>query len=300
MPEIELSAGVVEYQDTGGEGPVLVFLHGLLMDGTVWRKVVADLRADYRCVLPTLPLGGHRRPMRPEADLSLHGMALLVGEFLDKAGLQEVTLVVNDWGGAQILLAEGRTERIARVVLTACEAFDNYPPGLPGRVIQMMARIPGGIYATMQLLRFRAARRAPGGWGWMSRRPVPREIMDGWFRPARTSAGVRRDLVRYGLSIPDRRTLLRWAEEMRSYDGPVLVVWATEDRLMPRDHGRRLAGLFTDAKLVEIEDSYTLIPEDQPERLARELREFVKVSPVPANDHAVSPSPPGFEQGGPE
>ena len=44
MPEIELSAGVVEYQDTGGKGPVLVFLHGLLMDGTVWRKVVADLR----------------------------------------------------------------------------------------------------------------------------------------------------------------------------------------------------------------------------------------------------------------
>jgi pimeloyl-ACP methyl ester carboxylesterase len=85
-----------------------------------------------------------------------------------------------------------------------------------------------------------------------------------------------------------------------SYHGPVLVVWATEDRLMPRDHGRRLAGLFTDTKLVEIEDSYTLIPEDQPERLARELREFVKVSPVAANDHAVSPGPLGFEQGGPE
>jgi pimeloyl-ACP methyl ester carboxylesterase len=290
MPEIELSAGVVEYQDTGGEGPVLVFLHGLLMDGTVWRKVVAGLRADYRCVLPTLPLGGHRRPMKPDADLSLHAMALLVGDFLEKAGLQQVTLVVNDWGGAQILLAEGRTERIARVVLTACEAFDNYPPGLPGRAIQMVARIPGGIYATMQLLRFRVARRAPGGWGWMSRRPVPREVMDGWFRPARTSAGVRRDVVRYGLSIPDRRTLLRWAEEMRSYHGPVLVVWATEDRLMPRDHGRRLAELFTDAKLVEIQDSYTLIPEDQPERLVRELREFVKVEPAPANDHVVSPS----------
>ena len=88
MPEIELSAGVIEYQDTGGDGPVLVFLHGLLMDGTVWRKVVASLRADYRCVLPTLPLGGHRRPMRPDADLSLHGIALLVGEFLEKAGLR--------------------------------------------------------------------------------------------------------------------------------------------------------------------------------------------------------------------
>jgi hypothetical protein len=95
-----------------------------------------------------------------------------------------------------------------------------------------------GIYATMQLLRFRVARRAPGGWGWMSRRPVPREVMDGWFRPARTSAGsAGTSCVRYGHSIPDRRTLLRWAEEMRSYHGPVLVVWATEDRLMPATTG---------------------------------------------------------------
>src|SRR5260370_24399482 len=105
----------------------------------------------------------------------------------------------------------------------------------------------------MQLLRFGAARRAPGGWGWMSRRPVPREVMDGWFRPARTSAAVRRDLVRYGRSIPDRRTLLRWAEEMRSYHGPVLVVWATEDRLVPRDHRPPLAGLFPDAQPAQLE-----------------------------------------------
>lgn len=182
--------------------------------------------------------------------------------------------------GAQILLAEDRTERIARVVLTACEAFDNYPPGLPGPAIQMVTRIPGGISPTMQLLRFRAARRAPGGWGWMSSRLVSREVMDGWFRPARTSAGVRTDLVRYGHSIPDRRTPLRRAEEKRSCHGPVLVVWATHDRLTPRGHVRRLAGLFTDAKLVEIEDSRTLIPEDQPERLARELREFVKAQPA--------------------
>jgi len=275
MPEIELSAGVIDYEDTGGEGPVLVFLHGLLMDGTVWRKVVADLRDDYRCVLPTLPLGGHRRPMRPDADLSLRGMALLAGEFLDRLGLERVTLVMNDWGGAQILLSEGRTDRIARVVLTACEAFDNYPPGLAGKVIGAAISVPGGLYTAMQLFRLKAARRAPGGWGWMTKRPVPREVMDAWFRPAQTDAGVRRDLARYAHSVPDRATLLRWAGQMRSFKGPVLVVWATEDKLMPREHGPRLAALFPDARLVEIDDSYTLIPEDQPERLTTAIREFL-------------------------
>jgi len=64
MPEIQLSAGVIDYEDSGGNGPVVVLLHGLVMDGSVWRHVVQDLRADHRCVVPTLPVGSHRRPMR--------------------------------------------------------------------------------------------------------------------------------------------------------------------------------------------------------------------------------------------
>jgi pimeloyl-ACP methyl ester carboxylesterase len=275
VPEIELSAGTIEYEDTGGDGPVLVLLHGLLMNGSLWRHVVAELRTGHRCVVPTLPLGGHRHPMRPDADLSLRALALLVGEFLERLDLEAVTLVLNDWGGPQILLSEGRTDRIERVVLTACEAFDNYPPGLPGRSIMMACRVPGGLNATMRLLRLRAARRMPGGWGWMTKRPVPREVMDAWFRPAQTRREIRRDLAKYVRSVPSKETLLRWAEQMRSFGGPVLIVWATEDRLMPREHGRRLAGLFADSTLVEIDDSYTLIPEDQPLRLARAVRAFL-------------------------
>jgi pimeloyl-ACP methyl ester carboxylesterase len=274
MPEIELSAGTIDYEDTGGDGPVLVLLHGLTMDSTVWRKVVPGL-AEYRCVLPTLPLGSHRHPMRPDADLTLRGMALLVGEFLDKLDLRDVTLVLNDWGGAQFLISEGKADRIARLALVACEAFDNYPPGLPGRLIALAARTPGGLKATMKLLRFQAFRRAPGAWGWMSKRPVPREVMDGWFEPASTSAEIRRDVAKYGLSVPPKQTLLEWADRFRTFDGPVLVAWAKEDKLMPREHGPRLAELFPNGRLVEIEDSYTLVPEDQPELLTSLLREFV-------------------------
>ncbi|MBN6053892.1 alpha/beta hydrolase [Nonomuraea sp. RK-328] len=275
MPEIELSAGVIEFTDTGGDLPVIVFLHGVTIDSTVWRKVVPELAGEYRCVLPTLPLGSHRQPMRPGADLSLRGLALLVGEFLERLGLRDVTLVLNDWGGAQVLVSEGRADRVGRLVLTACEAFDNYPPGLPGRTIAAAARIPGGLWLTMKALRLRAMRRAPGGWGWMSKRPVPDEVMDGWFRPAATDSGVRRDLAAYIRSTPAKEVLLDMAERMRGFDRPVLVVWAEEDRMMPREHGRRLAGLFPDARLVEIADSYTLLPEDRPEALVKALRDFL-------------------------
>ncbi|PBC54642.1 alpha/beta fold hydrolase [Rhodococcus sp. ACPA1] len=272
MKQIELSAGTVEYRDTGGDGPVLVFISGLTIGGTVWRRVVERLAPDFRCIVPNLPLGAHRIPMREDADLSLRGLGLLIGEFLERLDLADVTLVQNDWGGAQVLIALGDTGRVGALVLTPCEAFDNYPPGIPGRAIGIAVAIPGGLALTMQALRFRAMRRAPAGWGWMSKRPVPKSVMDGWFRPATTDRRVRRDLRKYTTSVPPKSTLREWAEANRSFDRPVLVLWAVEDKVMPRDHGRRLAELYPHAELQEIEDSYTLMPEDRPDVIAEALR----------------------------
>jgi pimeloyl-ACP methyl ester carboxylesterase len=276
MQEIELSAGTIDYEDTGGDGPVLVLLHGVAMNGSLWRGVVAELRHDHRCVVPTLPLGGHRRPMHPDADLSILGIVRLVAEFLEKMELRGVTLVGNDWGGAQLLVSEGVNERVGRLVLASCEAFENYPPGIPGRALAQAASIPGGLYLAFQSLRLRPLRRLPTTWGWMSKRPVPDEVMNEWIRPLQSQPEIRRDLRKYALSIPPKKVLLEWSERLRSFDRPTLVVWAAEDRVMPHEHGRRLAELFPRGHLVEIPDSYTLIPEDQPGELARALRGFVR------------------------
>ncbi|WP_405902518.1 alpha/beta hydrolase [Streptomyces sp. NBC_00656] len=276
MAELELSAGVVEYEDTGGNGPVVVLLHGVAMDGSLWRHVVADLRDGHRCIVPTLPLGGHRRPMRPDADLSVLGVARLVAEFLEALDLADVTLVMNDWGGAQALVADGRDQRIGKLVITSCEAFDNFPPGLPGSNLYASAKMPGGLNVAFTLLKFKPMRRLPMTWGRMSRRSVPDAVMDAWFRPLWTSPDIRRDLRKYVLGVPPKAELLRWAEALRTFDRPALVAWAAEDKVMPPEHGRRLAGMLPKGELVEIADSYTLIPEDRPEELARHLREFLR------------------------
>ncbi|MBZ4319493.1 alpha/beta fold hydrolase [Streptomyces huiliensis] len=271
--EIELSAGTIDYEDTGGEGPVLVFAHGLPMNGRQWRKVV-PLLDGYRCVLPTLPLGGHRRPMRPDADLSQTGIARLLDEFMERLGLDDVTLVLNDWGGGQFMISEGRAGRLARLVLVACEAFDNFPPG-PAKALSAVCRLPGGVRLLTRLMSVPAFRDHPKGYGGMSRRGLPPELVAEWFGPASRSKAIRRDFAKFATSAPDRGTLLRWSERLRAFDRPVLVVWAAEDRLMPREHGPRLAEHYPKGRLVTIEDSSTLIPEDQPERLARALVDFL-------------------------
>lgn len=271
MPAIELSAGTIDYQDTGGDGPVLVFGHGLPMNETQWRKVV-PLLGSYRCVLPTLPLGAQRQPMNPDADLSERGVALLLGEFIERLGLEDVTLVLNDWGGGQFLISEGKADRIGRLVLVACEAFDNFPPGA-AKQLAMLCKLPGGASLALRLSKLTS--RTSIGYGGMSLRRIPREVIDSWFAPALENKAIRREFAKFATSAPGRETLLGWSERLREFDRPVLVVWATEDKLMPREHGPRLAELFPNGRLVEISGSSTLVPEDQPEQLAETLTSFL-------------------------
>jgi pimeloyl-ACP methyl ester carboxylesterase len=274
MPELELTAGVVDYQDTGGPGPVLVLLGGIAMDGSVWDPVVADLRRDHRCVVPTLPLGAHRRPMRRDADLSLQGYGGMVAELLDLLDLREATLVQNDHAAALALAGE-RPARVARLVISSCEAFENYPPGLPGKNLRLAAMVPGGIFLAMQLMRLGLVRRSPIGLGWMAKRPLPDVLVDGWLRPLQTQRGVRRDLARYARGAR-RRQMVEVCERLAGFERPTLVLWTPEDRVQRPEHGRRLANLLPDARLIEIADSYTLIMRDQPAAFAQAVREFVR------------------------
>jgi pimeloyl-ACP methyl ester carboxylesterase len=276
MQEIELPAGIIEYEDTGG-GPIVVLLHGLAMDGSLWRKVVQELRNDHRCVVPTMPLGSHRRPMRADADLSPRGIAKLQAEFLEALDLREVTLVGNDSGIFQIT-AGLYPERIARLVVTPCEAFENFPPGLPGRTAEVGIKMPGGTFLLAQTLRVHALRRLPLTFGWMAKRPIPDEIFDAWLRPLQTQRGVRRDLTKYVHTL-DKGDMLAAAEHLRRFDRPALVVWAPEDRVNPPEYGRRFAELLPHGRLIEIADSYTLIPLDQPGELARAIRQFIQDTP---------------------
>lgn len=276
MPEVELSSGTIDYEDTGGDGPVMVMSHGLIMDGSLWRHVTESLRERCRCIVPTLPLGGHRHAMRPDADLSMRGIAELLGELLEALKLDDVTLVMNDWGGPQLLVGSRHDARIARLALCSCEAFDNVPPKGAAQLLPYLARVPGGIAAAVMPLRFDRLRRLPVTYGPLSRRPVAREVMDRWFGPVTQQRAVRRDLRKYVLGAAQgRRDLLAAAGALREFDRPALVAWASEDRLMPREHGRRLAELLPQGRLVEIADSCTLIPEDQPVALAEHLHELL-------------------------
>lgn len=270
-----LPSATLDVYDSGGDAPPLVFGHGLVMDHTEWSAVIDDLVPDFRCIVPVLPLGGHRRPMPENADLTMRGIALLVAEVIETLELASVILVANDWGGPQITAVE-RPDLLAGLVLTPEEAFNNYPPGLPGAFAALSCRLPGGLSLAARSLRVPGVQRLPMTFGRMTVRPIPRDMLHGWTEGLLTDRDVRRDVRRYVASTP-KDCLVDTAVRLREFDKPTTVVWSADNRTMPRHHGRDLADLIPNATLVELDDCSVLMPLDQPHRLAAEIRTLANI-----------------------
>jgi pimeloyl-ACP methyl ester carboxylesterase len=270
--EINLASATVRYRERG-EGLPIVFVHGLLVNADLWRNITPALSAaGFRCLAPDWPLGSHEVPV-PRADLSPPGAANLVGDFLEGLDLHNVILVANDTGGAitQLLMVQ-RPQRIGRVVLTPSDSFERFFPP-PFTFLPRVSRMPGAVWLLVQSLRMRALHRLPIAFGWVSKRPIAPEVVDSYLEPSRRSAAIRHDLARFLVGVHNRHTLAA-ARELPRFRKPVLLAWATEDRLFPMASARRLASTLPNATLTQVDDSYTFIPEDQPAQLTRLIVEF--------------------------
>ncbi len=269
-----------------GEGPPIVFVHGALVNANLWRKVVPLLEGHTRVTLD-LPLGSHLEAQGDSVDLSVPALAGLVSGALEALDLSDATVVGNDTGGALTQIAvTSRPERVGRVVLTSCDAFDNFPPRL-FRILFAPSRVPGGLRATVALLRLRPARRLPVAYGWLSKRPIEPAAEDSYVLPVLEDRGIRRDVTRL-LGGLDTRYTIEAARLLRSFQRPLLLAWSRKDHFFPPEHAERLAALVPDGRVEWIEDSLTFSAEDQPERLAGLIRSFAAASagapsPAPAS-----------------
>jgi pimeloyl-ACP methyl ester carboxylesterase len=274
MSEAKLPQGTIHYRETG-EGPPIVFAHGLLVDGRLWRKVTPLVEDGFRCIVPDLPLGSHITPMNPDADLSPPGLARLIADFLEVLELENVVLVANDTGGAiSQITAANHPARIGRLVLTNCDAFENFPP--PAfRPLQWAARVPGMLTGLLQGMRFAPMRRLPIAYGWLIKRDFASAPTREWVDPYLSQRAVRRDTVKVLKGIDPRHTL-EAAEKLRHFERPVMLAWAVQDRFFKLSFAERLAATIPGASLERIEDAYTFVSEDQPERLAELIARFAR------------------------
>ena len=269
---VEVPAGVIDYRECGTGSPI-VFVHGVGVNGDLWRSVVPRLADHHRCISPDLPWGSHSIPLKPDADLSLPGMARIVADFLEALDLDDVAIVANDTGGAVAQALVGlHPERIDRLVLTSCDAYEKFPP-TPQKYLEIVARSRLLMSIVAYTVRFKMIQRLPTAYGFVTSRPMPADIMRSFTDPIRLNAGVRRDFRRM-LRAVDTKYTFEAAARLTSFDKPALVLWAQNDKIFPREHGQRLAKVLPQGKFELVANSRTFIPEDQPEVLAAAVKDF--------------------------
>lgn len=270
--EVNLPAGTIRYREAG-EGRPIVFVHGFLVDGRLWDGVVDRLSDRFRCLAPDWPLGAHRVAMNPSADLSPPGIAALIASFLEALGLEDVTLVGNDSGGAMSqVLVTTYPQRIGRLVLTNCDTHENFPPGV-FKAMPPIAKLPGGMAVLAAPFRVGALARA--AFRPFAKTPIPDELIASWMEPGFADGGVRRDTKKVTAGMNKRHTLAA-AEKLSSSELPLLLAWAPGDRFFPISYAERLQQTTPGARIVEIPGASTFVPLDQPQRLADEIAAFAQ------------------------
>lgn len=260
-----------------GSGSPIVFVHGLFANAAIWRKVVPLLAENHRCITADWPFGSHAIPVGPGGDMTATGIADVVADVIERLDLRDVTLVGNDGGGmlTQLVITR-RPERIGRVVLTPCDAYENFPPPFFGYLCRL-AQVP----ITLDLLAFalrvpwvrRLYGRSPIGFGWLSHARLGDELLDHFATPI-FDAAIRRDIATFLRSV-DTTYTLDAARRFGGVEQPVLVAWASDDKFFPFEHAERLARDFPNSTLTVIEGSRTWVSEDRPEELASAITRFV-------------------------
>jgi pimeloyl-ACP methyl ester carboxylesterase len=267
MAELALKQATIEYQQFGPQDsahPPVLFVHGILVDGGLWRDVAEKLaRRGYRCIVPTLPLGSHTIPVNEASALSLPGVAQIVNDAIVALDLSDVTLVGSDTGGGLCqLVVDAYPDRIGRLVLTNCDAFDKCPP-FPFDMVFGLLRGPISIRALFGLMRLRTLRSSAVGFGLLINKPDP-DLTAAWLQPCLQDTRICRDLAALLRQVA-AADLTDVATRLPRFTKPVTLVWGQGDRVFTPGLGRRLAGVFSNAKLIEVPNAKTFVSLDNPE-----------------------------------
>jgi pimeloyl-ACP methyl ester carboxylesterase len=267
---IELEGRTIMY-DVTGDGPPLVFVHGVWATGGIWYPVIDELSARFRCINVHLPLGVHRYPSPRGVDHSPAALARVVAGLIDALNLQDVTLIGNDTGGALCqLVVANHPQRIGRLVLTNCDAFEMFPPPVLAPVY-FAARIPALWWTLAQLLRLpRVQRRFFAAVAHSAPDPATLDML---LRRFANDAGVREDL-RLTIRAIGPAVTLEAARHFAAFGRDVLIVWGTDDKFFPVSLGRRLAAAFPAARLHLIEDARLFVSIDAPHAVAQAIAGF--------------------------
>lgn len=265
-------SGRISYRESG-EGPVALFVHGVLLNGHLWRHQLSELSDIRRCIAVDLLAHGDTE-ISPAQDVSVTANAKMLVEFLDALQVEQVDLVGNDSGGgiAQIFAAQNPS-RVRTLTLTDCDAHDNWPPEAFKPFLDVAAA--GGLRGTLEaMLADKNVFRSPQALGSAYEHPerVTDDTIETYLRPLTRTAQRTVDFQRFLAAFDCRHTLAAEAG-LRKLRAPTLIVWGTDDIYFDVRWSRWLAETIPGTRRrVELKGARIFFPEERAGELNQELR----------------------------
>ncbi|OJJ16102.1 alpha/beta hydrolase [marine bacterium AO1-C] len=274
MKKIRLGQNLLEYQEKG-QGQPIIFIHGAFSNQHTWRKIIPELSKHYRCIVPNWPFGAHKQPFSPQADLTPEGITSLIYEFMEALGLEQVTLIANDTGGAYAQIFTSKyPEKVDQLILSNCEGLEIFPPKKFSSLPKMV-QLPGYTRLMAQVFKRKSLLKIPTTFGLLSNSLNKEDLFDLYARNFSCNQAIRRDFKRFAIGWHPKYTQ-EAAVKLKDFKKPVLVMWGNEDtKLFPVKLGKRIANIFPNARFVEIPQAMTYIQEDQPMAMVQEIKGFL-------------------------
>jgi pimeloyl-ACP methyl ester carboxylesterase len=269
---VETPSGRISYLERGA-GPMALFVHGVLLNGHLWRHQLAELSDIRRCIAVDLLAHGATE-IAPDQDVSVTANAEMIKEFLDALKIDQVDLVGNDSGGGIVQIFAARyPERVRSLALTDCDTHDNWPPEAFKPFLAMAAG--GGLRGTLDvMLSDKSVYRSPQALGPAYEHPerLTDDSIETYLRPLVKNEQRTRDLERF-LAAFDNRHTLAIEDRLKKLTAPTLIVWGTDDIYFDVKWSHWLADNIPGVRRrVEFRDARIFFPEERSEEFNKELR----------------------------
>jgi pimeloyl-ACP methyl ester carboxylesterase len=268
----ETASGKIAYVEQG-TGPVALFVHGVLLNGYFWRHQLRQLSGLRRCIAVDLLAHGATE-IEPGQDVSSTANAVMLEQFLDAVGIDQVDLVGNDSGGGiGLIFAANNPQRIRSLTLTDCDAHDNWPPEAFKPFLELSAT--GGLPSALaQMLADKPFFRSPEALGlaYEDSATVASETIDAYLEPLVASPKRTEDVARF-LAAFDCAQTVSIETKLRQLKAPTLIVWGTDDIFFPLQWSRWLASAIPGTRRhVDFDGARLYFPEERWQAFNEELR----------------------------
>ena len=269
---VNTPSGRIAYAEDG-TGPVALFVHGVLVNGFLWRNQIANLGAARRCIAVDLLAHGATE-IDPEQDVSSTANANMLAQFLDAMKIEKVDLVGNDSGGGMALIfAANHPQRVRSLTLTDCDAHDNWPPEAfkPFLALSASGGLRGALEAMLSDKDFYRSANALGP-AYEDAKHVADATIEMYLRTHLVSEQRTRDLKRFLAAFDCSHTVAIEAE-LRKLQAPTLIVWGTDDIYFDVKWSHWLAKAIPGTRRrVEFEGARLFFPEERWKAFNDELR----------------------------